>query len=62
MSKINPEKMITELQELMGDKLQVGSDDYFNWLIINPDAMLGLMQCLKNDYGFNYLDNLTSVD
>lgn len=62
MSKINLEKMITELQELMGDKLRVSSDDYFSWLIINPENLLDLMQRLKNDYGFNYLANLTSVD
>jgi len=62
MSKINIEKMLTELQELMGDKLQISRDDSFSWLNINSEALLDLMGRLKNDYGFNYLANLTSVD
>lgn len=56
------DKMLNELQSLMGDKLQVSTDPFFSWLNISPDKLLDLMERLKKDYGFNYLANLTSVD
>ena len=58
----NLEKMITELQEQLGDKLSISNDNFLSWLNISPEKLLDLMKRLKADYGFNYLANLTSVD
>lgn len=58
----NLEKMITELQAQLGDKLSISNDVFLSWLNISPEKLLDLMKRLKADYGFNYLANLTSVD
>ena len=62
MGDYNLDKMLAELQNLMGDKLELSEDAFFNWIHISPDQLLVLMDKLKNEYGFNYLANLTSVD
>lgn len=62
MNDYNVDKMLGELQSLMGDELQISADSFFKWLHISPDKLLDLMDKLKKDYGFNYLANLTSVD
>ncbi len=59
---MNLDQMSIDLQTLLGEKLQVSSDPFFTWLNISPDSLLDLMKKLKNDYSFNYLANLTSVD
>jgi len=62
MKAFNLDQMLNELQTIMGDTLQITSDNDFNWLHISPEKLLDLMEMLKKDYGFNYLANLTSVD
>ncbi len=56
------DKMLAELQEQMGERINVTADPFFNWLNISPEDLLDLMARLKRDYGFNYLSNLTAVD
>ncbi len=58
----NPEKMLADLQEQLGEKLSVSADAFFNWLTVTPENLLDLMERLYKDYGFNYLANLTAVD
>lgn len=56
------EKMLQDLQEEMGEKLEINSDKFFSFLRVEEGELLGLMKKLKENYGFNYLANLTSVD
>jgi NADH-quinone oxidoreductase subunit C len=56
------ERMIQELEGLLGDKVRTGSDQFFTVLYIDPAALTILMGKLRDEYGFNHLANLTSVD
>lgn len=54
--------MVQELQNRMGEKLTVSQDKYFTKLEIDKAELKNLMVELRDQYGFNHLANLTSVD
>lgn len=62
MQEFNLEAMIKELQGLMGDKLRISHDKFFTVLNIDPGILSMLMSKLRDEYGFNHLANLSSVD
>ncbi|NLO22518.1 MAG: NADH-quinone oxidoreductase subunit C [Syntrophomonadaceae bacterium] len=62
MQEFNLELMIKELEVLMGDKLRIGSDQFFAVLNIESNMLTVLMTKLRDEYGFNHLANLSSVD
>lgn len=62
MSDHNPEVMLKELQEQLGEKLLIYSDRFFTYLHTGPANLLALAKILREKYGFNHLADLTSVD
>jgi NADH-quinone oxidoreductase subunit C len=56
------ERMVQELEGLLEGKVRSSSDQFFTVLYIDPAALTILMGKLRNEYGFNHLANLTSVD
>ncbi len=62
MQEFNMEKMVQELGGLLGDGLKISSDQFFTILGIDSLQLLNLMKTLRDEYGFNHLANLTSVD
>ncbi len=62
MQEINLEQMVQKLEEQLGDKLITTRDQFFTVLNIDKMALPTLMLKLRDDYGFNHLANLSSVD
>lgn len=62
VNEYNLEDMLQVLQEQMGEKLVLAHDRFFTFLQIDPGELLVLSKTLREEYGFNYLANLTSVD
>lgn len=62
MEDFNLEKLVQELQEEMGEKLQISNDQFYTYLKVEPGELLSLMRKIKEVYGFNHLSNLSSVD
>lgn len=62
MDDYNQENMLQELQNGFGDKLEITEDQFFTFLKITPADLLALMKKLRDNYGFNYLTNVSSVD
>jgi NADH-quinone oxidoreductase subunit C len=58
----DPEAMLLELQEQMGEKLVIYRDRFFSYLHTAPADLPALAKILREKYGFNHLANLTSVD
>jgi NADH-quinone oxidoreductase subunit C len=50
------------LQEKMGEKIELITDAYYPAVQVNASNLLELMGILKEEYGFNHLANLSSVD
>lgn len=62
MTEPDLEKMQAELQQKMGTRLEITADRFFTFLNIHPADLLILMKELRDNYKFNYLANITSVD
>jgi NADH-quinone oxidoreductase subunit C len=62
VSEYSLENMLQALQEKLGEKLELSTDRFFTFLQVGPGDVLSLCKNLKENYGFNYLANLTSVD
>ncbi|MEA1962001.1 MAG: NADH-quinone oxidoreductase subunit C [Bacillota bacterium] len=62
MSEYSLEDMLQALQEQLGEKMEVSSDSFFTFLRVAPGEVLGLAKNLRENYGFNHLANLSSVD
>ncbi|MGR6835455.1 NADH-quinone oxidoreductase subunit C [Syntrophomonas erecta] len=58
----NLEEIIKDLQQAMGDNIEISADNVFTWVRTSPNNLIALLSKLKDEYGFNYLANLTSVD
>jgi NADH-quinone oxidoreductase subunit C len=62
VSEYRLEDMLQALQEQLGEKLEVSQDRFFTFLQVSPGDVLSLCKTLRENYGFNHLANLTSVD
>ncbi len=62
MQEFNLEQMVQNLEEQIGDKLRTVRDQFFIVLNIDKSELRSLMFKLRDDYGFNHLANLSSVD
>lgn len=62
MSEYDPQDMLQELQEQMGEKLVIYQDRFFTFLHTKPGDLLELSRILREKYGFNHLADLTAVD
>ncbi|MBP1760480.1 MAG: hypothetical protein H6Q64_22 [Firmicutes bacterium] len=62
MSEYDPQDMLQELQQQMGEKLVIYQDRFFTFLHTNPGDLLALSRILRDKYGFNHLADLTAVD
>jgi len=56
------DNVVRNLQKLLGDKLQLNQDEHFTYLLVKPGDLLLLMKELKENQGFNHLENLCAVD
>ncbi len=54
--------MIEQLSDSLGTALEVKSDNFFDYLVIAKEQLHELCLNLKNEWGFNYLANLSGVD
>lgn len=62
MSNTEKDQTFADLRAIIGEKFEVSSDSFFTYLKINSEEILPLMQVLREEYGMNYLSNLTAVD
>ncbi len=62
MQEFDLEQMVQNIEEQLGDKIRTERDQFFTVLNIDSSELLKLMRELRDDYGFNYLANLSSVD
>ncbi len=62
MNTTERDKTFDNLRTSMGEHLEISSDAFFTYLRISPAEILSLMQTLREQYGMNYLANLTAVD
>lgn len=62
MQDFNLEQMVQNLEEQLGDKLRTVSDQFFTVLNVEKSELKTLMRKLRDNYGFNHLANLSSVD
>ncbi len=62
MQEFNLEQMVQNLEEQLGDKLITTKDQFFTVLSIDKMELSALMLKLRDDYGFNHLADLSSVD
>ncbi|KUG04899.1 nadh-ubiquinone oxidoreductase chain c [hydrocarbon metagenome] len=62
MHKLNLEQMVQDLSKSLGDKLISSNDGFFEILKIEKTELRALMLKLRDEYGFNHLANLSSVD
>lgn len=62
MTIINAKKIADDMKNLFGEKLIVSEDKFFKKLTVEKAELISLMQQLRDNYGFNHLANLTSVD
>lgn len=62
MDVFNQETMLQELQQEMGEKLEIDEDAFFTFLKVDPQDLPALMENLRDRYGFNHLANLCAVD
>lgn len=60
--KLDVESTIAQLQNNMGNRLEVFLDGYFTVLKVRPADLLLLMEYLRDQVGMNYLANLTATD
>lgn len=62
MTTIENDPIIEELQEAVGNRLEIDQDSFFANIKVNPADLLALLKVLKEQAGMNYLSNLTAVD
>ena len=62
MNTTERDKIFDHLRTSMGERLEISSDAFFTYLRISSAEILSLMQTLREQYGMNYLANLTAVD
>ncbi len=62
MQEFNYEQLVKEMERQIGDKLKTLQDEFFTVFNIDKTQLLVLMLKLRDDYGFNHLANLSSVD
>ncbi len=62
MQDFNLEQMVQNLEEQLGDKLRTVMDQFFTVLNVEKSELKTLMLRLRDNYGFNHLANLSSVD
>ena len=56
------ENMKDDLSQSLGITLELTQDNFFYCLRVNSSVIPKLMQALRDQFGFDYLANLTSVD
>ncbi len=54
--------MLEKLSTSFGSALQVEADNFYDILKITKEQLHDLCSSLKNEWGFNYLANLSAVD
>lgn len=59
---MNADKIAEAIKELSPDKINISEDQFFVKIFVDKEELLKVMQELKDQYGYNYLANLTSVD
>lgn len=55
-------KMIEALKNTFDTNLEVKSDDFYDYFLVAREKLHDLCLSLKNEWGFNYLANLSGVD
>lgn len=54
--------MLEKLAASFGTALKIEADNFYDILVIESDKLHELCDVLKNEWGFNYLVNLSAVD
>ena len=62
MDNASAESMKDKLNQSLGTALELAQDAFFYCLRAEPSVLPELMQALRDEYGFDYLANLTSID
>ena len=62
MGETELDMMVQELRDKWGEKLIISADRFFTFLQVVPEELTALAGTLRNEYGFNHLANLASVD
>lgn len=62
MNRQSADEAMEKLRTALGNRLEIGNDDFFTTLTITADDVLPVMSLLREQLGMNYLANLTSTD
>jgi NADH-quinone oxidoreductase subunit C len=62
LDTIIDDKTYAKLREIAGNNLEIIQDSFFTYLTVSSANILSLLRALKEQFGMNYLSNLTAVD